>query len=69
MCHVTRWHAWVYRKEAAMVNNAKRTIRLKMEVDLRGEDRCITVIRINGRRISEKAILALASTLHKHHIR
>ena len=52
-----------------MVKNAKRTIRLKMEVDLRGEDRCITVIRINGRRISEKAILALASTLHKHHIR
>ncbi len=52
-----------------MAKNAKRTIRLKMEVDVRGEDRCITVIRINGKRISEKAILALATTLHRHHIR
>ena len=52
-----------------MAKNAKRTIRLKMEVDLRGEDRCITLIRINGRRIPEKAVLALAATLHRHHLR
>lgn len=52
-----------------MAKNVKRTIKLQMEVDLRGEDRCITVIRINGKRVSEKAVLALAATLHKHHIR
>ena len=69
MCHVRCWCAGVYRKEAAVVRNAKRTIRLKMEVDLRGEDRCITVIRINGKRIPEKAVLALAGTLHRHHLR
>jgi hypothetical protein len=69
MCHVRHWYAARYRKETTMAKNAKRTIKLKMEVDLRGEDRCITVIRINGKRISEKAVLALAATLHKHHIR
>jgi len=69
MCHVRYWYAAGYRKDAEMAKNAKRTIRLKMEVDVRGEDRCITVIRINGKRISEKAVLALARTLHPHHIR
>ena len=52
-----------------MAKNAKKTVRLKMEVDVRGEDRCITVIRINGKRIPEKAVLALAGPLHRHHLR
>jgi hypothetical protein len=52
-----------------MAKNAMKTVRLKMEVDVRGEDRCITVIRINGKRIPEKAVLALAGTLRRHHLR
>ena len=52
-----------------MAKNTKKVVRLKMEVDLRGEDRCITVIRINGKRIPEKAVLALAATLQRHHLR
>jgi hypothetical protein len=52
-----------------MAKNAKRTIRLKLEVIIRGEDRCISQIMINGKRIPEKAVLALAGPLHRHHIR
>lgn len=52
-----------------MAKNARRTIRLKMEVTIVGEDRYISQIRINGKRIPEKAVLALAGPLHRHHIR
>lgn len=52
-----------------MAKNTKKVVRLKMEVTIRGEDRYISQIQINGKRIPEKAVLALAATLHRHHIR
>ena len=69
MSHVRRWYAAGYRKEATMAKNAKKTVRLKMDVTVRGEERCITEVRINGKRIPEKAVLALAATLQRHHLR
>jgi hypothetical protein len=51
-----------------MTKNAKRTVRLKMDVTIRGEDRYISEVRINGKRIPEKAVLALAATLQRHHL-
>jgi len=51
-----------------MAKNAKRTVRLKMDVTVRGEDRYISEVRINGKRIPEKAVLALAATLQRHHL-
>ena len=52
-----------------MPKSRKKVIGLKMEVTVVGEDRYIRQITINGKRIPEKAILALAATLHRHHIR
>jgi len=46
-----------------------RTLTLKMRVTLKGEDRYISRITINGKRIPEQAVLALAKTLHRHHIK
>jgi hypothetical protein len=67
---VTYWcAAGCYRKEAAMAKNAKRTVWLNMDVTVRGEDRLISEVRINGKRIPEKAVLALAATLQRHHLR
>jgi len=52
-----------------MKKQTSRTISLKMRVTLKGEDRYISQITINGKRIPEKAVLALATTLHRHHIK
>ena len=52
-----------------MAKNTKKVVRLKMEVTIRGEDRYISQIRINGKRIPEKAVLVLAVPLQRHHLR
>ena len=52
-----------------MKKSEKKTIRLAMEVDVKGEDRYISQVRINGKRISEEAIIALAATLQRYHLR
>ena len=39
-----------------MAKNAKKTVRLKMEVTIRGEDRCISEVRINGKGVVNDAI-------------
>jgi len=52
-----------------MATITTRTLTLKMRVTLKGEDRCISRITLNGKRISEKAVLVLATTLHRHHIK
>ena len=57
------------RKETTMAKNEKKVVRLKMDVTIRGEDRYISQIRINGKRVPEKAVLSLAATLHRNHIR
>jgi hypothetical protein len=67
MCHVRRWNTGGYRKATGM--EAKKVVGLKMEVTGRGKDHYISQIQINGKRIPEKAVLALAATLHRHHIR